>query len=407
MGSVDEKQGEKGIAHTLEHLLFQGSKKYSAKKYNFGIESKGISTNAFTSFDSTGYYYDLPPEHLEWIIKVEADRMGWPLLSKKYLKKEKLVVLEEKRQRANSPTSRLFKYSMKMLFKNHPYEHPIIGYTQDIQNYTQQQVRDFFYKHYVPSNAVLVLAGDFDEAQAKTWIQTHYEKIPSGTVKRSPPPALSPQKKTRTQQFKEPTQTTHLYIAFQGPEMGAPDGYALDILADILGGGSYSRLYKKLVYSHPLSTGVSTYLMSLKTEGAFTIHTGLYPHVKPQKVLGLIKEELKKLQTHLVQEEEMERAKTFIIKGTVDQLATLRGRANLLAHWELFFGDYQKMSEELNLYKKVTAQDIFDVAKKYLSPHQMNISTLSPPPSPNPATTKSSATGKKTPQKGSSTTTNK
>ena len=133
-----------------------------------------------------------------------------------------------------------------MLFKNHPYEHPIIGYTQDIQNYTQQQVRDFFYKYYVPSNAVLVLAGDFDEAQAKTWIQTHYEKIPSGAVKRGPPPTLSPQKKTRTQQFEEPTQTTHLYIAFQGPEMGAPDSYALDILGDILGGGSYSRLYKNL-----------------------------------------------------------------------------------------------------------------------------------------------------------------
>ena len=380
VGSVDEdeEKGETGIAHLLEHLLFQGSRKYSAKEYNRGVESRGISSNAFTSFDYTGYHYNMPPEHLEWIIKVEADRLGWPLLSQKYLDKEKPVVLEERRQRFNAPSSRLFAHSMKMLFKDHSYSHPIIGYVKDITNYTRQQVVDFHHKYYVPSNAVLALAGDFDRTQAKTWIQKHYGKIPSKPLERVNVSFSSSQKEPRTQRFEELTQATSFTVSFQGVEMKSPDSYALDVLAFILGSGSSSRLHRELIHNQQVGIGASASHMSLRNGGIFYVFAQLYPHVKPEKALNLVKRELKKLQTSFALDEEIEKAKVSILKGVVDHLATLDGRAQLLADLELYFGDYQRISEELEYYKKVTVQDVLNVAKKYLNPHQMNINILVP-----------------------------
>ena len=379
VGSQDEKEGETGIAHTLEHLLFKGSRYYSGKTFNREIEDRGIFTNAATSYDYTLYYYDLFPEHLKWLIKVEADRMGWPLLRRKDLQAEKPIILEERRMRlTNSPWGTLYTKSLELLFATHTYGRPIIGYVQDIEGYTRKQVRDFYHKYYIPSNAVLVIAGNFNTAEVKKWLKKYYGKIPSGTLEKSLSPQEPKQTKSRTQNIQKEVQGTYLSLTFQGTPQSNPDSYALDVLGAILGGGSSSRLYRRLAHFNRVSTSIYSGHSSMNTGGFFYIESQLYPNKAPQKAIYLIQDELNKLRTQQVRSWEIQKVKAQIMKSKVDSLTTLKGRSRLLAYYELFLGNYERAFDELKNYEQVTARQILEVANKYLKPNQANITTLSP-----------------------------
>ena len=379
VGSADEKEGETGLAHTLEHLLFKGDRNQSGSAFKQAVEKRGISIKATTSYDYSLYDYDLPSQHLKWLIQMEANRISRPLLYKKDLKTEKPVILEKRSFQLHcDPWEKLYLKSMELLFGKHPYGQPIIGHVKDIKNSTKKQVSHFYTKYYVPQNAILVIAGDFDPAKAKKWIQKSYGKIPQKPLEKLPLPKGPPQKQFRKQTFHQEVKTTYLSISFQGAPKGTPDSYALDVLSFILGGNTTSRLYRRSVYFNRVSPNIYSLNNSYHQGGAFLIQSQIYPNVKPERALYLIKDELRKLRMSAVSPREIQKVKAHFTKTQVERLATLKGRSHLLAYYELFLGGYQKSFHFLEHYKTVTPQKILQIANKYLKPTQMNITLLSP-----------------------------
>ena len=383
VGSGDEKEGERGMAHLLKGLLFKGSRNKSGSAFRSETEKRGIDMHASISYDYSSYAYHLPPQHLKWVIKTEADRMAWPLLRKRDLQTEKSLLLQERTlQWESSPWGSLHPQSMKLLFNKDPYGHPILGNVEDIKNYTRKQVKDFYAKHYVPNNAVLVLSGNFHSSQVKKWIQKYYKNIRSPSVPKekflSVLSNAPPQTQARKQNLYKNIKAIYLSVLFKGVPEEAPDSQTLEVLSFILGENTASRLYRRLVYFNRVALSIDSHYHAHRRGGFFLIKLPVYPHIKPARALYLIKDELRKLRTKPVYYPEIRKARNHLMKNLMVRFSILKERSHLLAYHELFSGNHQKAFHLLNDYNRVTSQKILKAANKYLKPRQMNITILSP-----------------------------
>ncbi|MFN7728973.1 MAG: M16 family metallopeptidase [Bdellovibrio sp.] len=379
VGSRDEQVGTTGAAHMLEHMMFKGAKKYSGKEFDHILHANGITNNAFTSWDYTGFYENLPSSKLELIMDMEVDRMRFLALNPDDLKSELQVVAEERRWRVdNNPMGLLREALFGVAFTKSPYRWPVIGYMSDIQAYTTEKLKYFYDKYYVPNNAVLVIAGDFETAKVKKMIEKYY-----GVLKESPlaertyaqdPLPTKPVRKV----VESEVQTSTAMLAYPGVASGHIDSYALDLLASILGAGSSSRLYKKLVYQDQIATSAVSYNMTNAASGLFTLSVGLKPGQNEANAERLMKAEVKRLLASAVTQKELEKSKAQLMKDFVDGLMTIDGKAQALALNEILFGTYDKLFTDLEKYKAVTLQDIQRVAKDYLKPEREIVVVLKP-----------------------------
>lgn len=379
VGSRDERPGITGSAHMLEHMMFQGSKKYSSKELQTLMDRNGIEWNAFTTNDYTGFYMNLPSSKLDLVMDVEVDRMANLTLDPKNLASEHQVVAEERRLRVdNSPFGQLRETMMATVFKTSNYRWPVIGTMKDIEAYTVAPLREFHEKYYVPSNAVLVVAGDINPAKVKKAVEKAY----GGLTSRKPPetehPAEPPQKVQANAHLKRNVQTTSFTVAFQGAPNGHPDLYALDLAAMILGAGSSSRLYQRLVYQKQIASGASSSHSSLRDAGIFSINVTMKPGTPMDEALEIVYNEIYKLRNRPVSDAELRKAKTIVMKGLVDDLTTLDGKARSLASYEITSGSYANLFAELEKYEAVTAADIKRVADARMNQTQRSIVVLEP-----------------------------
>ena len=251
-GSADEAQGESGLAHFLEHLLFKGTKTTGPGEFSRTISRIGGRENAFTSFDYTAYFQRVAAHQLETIMRLESDRMHNLILSEDVVLPERDVVLEERRSRTdNSPAAQLREQMRRALYLNHPYGRPVIGWMSEIRQLTTENALAFYRKHYAPNNAMLIIAGDATVERVRALAEKYYGPIarrvlPKRVRPKEPPHRAARRLVLRNQRVKLPS-WSRSYLA---PSYSAGEkqyAYPLDILAQVLGGGSTSRLYRRLV----------------------------------------------------------------------------------------------------------------------------------------------------------------
>lgn len=372
VGSRDEKPGVTGAAHMLEHMMFKGAQKYSGKDFDRILHENGITNNAFTTTDYTGFYENLPSDKLDLIMDMEVDRMQGLALKAEDLKSELQVVAEERRWRVdNNPHGLLREMLMSNLYQVHPYRWPTIGYMKDIDQYTVDKLRHFYDTYYVPNNAVLSIAGDFDSVEIKKKIKKYYgplkaKQLPSRVYEQEPK-----NKKFVKQKLKWQVSQTSFALAFPGLAAGHADSYALDLLSVILGGDRSSRLHQKLVYQKQQCSSVSTFNMTNADPGAFMISAELKANSSLEKVKKEILEQIVLLQKTKVTLKELEKARNQTMMDYMNGLLTIDGKAQSLAINEIIFSDYQRLFSDLKRYDQVTVEQIQNVAKQYLKPEFM------------------------------------
>ena len=318
VGAADEVPGKSGIAHFLEHLMFKGTDSVPAGEFSHIVARNGGRENAFTSQDYTAYFQSVARDRLELVMRLEADRMTSLRLSDDKVLPERKVILEERSLRTdNNPAAKLEEGVQASLYHNHPYGVPIIGWEHEIESLSTEDALDFYHRYYAPNNAILIVSGDITAEELKPLAEKYYGVLPAGDVPPRLRPREPPQKTERRvvlkdRRVRQPSWSrTYLapgYASAINKEKTSP--YALDVLAEILGGGATSRLYRSLVMGRGVAASAGAYYGGDRLDGgSFTI----YGMPLPGGGLGVLEtamsEELRKLLEGGVTSEEVEKAK--------------------------------------------------------------------------------------------------
>lgn len=259
VGAADETSGQIGVAHFLEHLMFKGTDKVGAGEFSRRVALNGGSDNAFTSYDFTAYYQTVARDRLEMVMEMEADRMTGLKLTDEQVKPEQQVVWEERRQRTeNTPDALFGEQSRAAAYVHHPYGRPVIGWPGDIRAFTREAALDFYKTWYAPNNAVLVVSGDVVMADVLPSAEKYYGAVPAKTLPPRVRPAEPPTAAERRVTLRDPqVREAELQRTWHAPSYGAdPAGrvYALQVLAEIMGGGDTARMHRALVVERKLAT---------------------------------------------------------------------------------------------------------------------------------------------------------
>jgi len=305
---------------------------------------------------------------------IESDRMQFLKLNQENLTSEREVVKEERRYRVdNNVQGMLFERLFATIFKVHPYRWPILGWMHDLENITVEKCQDFFSTYYSPNNAVVTLVGDFKTKHAKKLIKKYFGKIKPSKITRPKYLPEPMQKGSRSTEIIRDVQNDTLAVAFQAPGVGSEEVYSLDLLANILGEGTFSKLQKRLKIRNELADSVSVFNYTLKDSGFFTAYISLKSGAKPEtrkQVRDVVYGEIWKSRNQLFTEIEVQRAKNQIMLDYVNSLKTISGKARLLALNEILFDDYERLFTDLERYQRITPEMIQSAAKKYLQPQQ-------------------------------------
>ena len=380
VGSKNEAPGRTGFAHLFEHMMFQGSKNYVDGWR--GVDELGGNVNGTTDQDRTFYYEVIPSNYLERVLYLEADRMGNLLdaMSQEKLDNQRDVVKNERRFRVdNVPYGNAFERIGEIMYpENHPYHHSVIGSMEDLSAASLDDVKSFFRQYYVPNNAVLALAGDFDEAQARAWIEKYFGPLSSGgaiTRPNTPEPKLSAEiRKT----YDEPgIPLPRLTLVWHSVPQYAPDEAPLDMLSSILSTGRGSRLQSDLVYGKELAQQIFANNGTSEIAGLFQI-TALAkrPDQSLADVEKEINAELERIKKEPPTAEEMQRALNIRESGAIFGLQTVVGKGAQLASYAGFLNKPNYFQQDIDRYRKVTPADVQRVANQYLTANRLVMSYI-------------------------------
>jgi zinc protease len=260
VGSADETPGKSGLAHFLEHLMFKGTSKHPAGEFSQTVLRIGGNENAFTSTDYTGYFQRIPREQLAKMMEFEADRMTGLILKDENVLPERDVVLEEFNMRvANNPEARLAEQVMAALYLNHPYGRPVIGWHQEIEKLDREDALAFYKRFYAPNNATLVIAGDVDAGDVRPMVERTFGEIaaqpaiPARRLRPQEPEPAAPRTVTLSDPRVEQPGLRRYYLVPSAATAAAGESQALDVLAQLMGGGSNSYLYRAMGVDRPLA----------------------------------------------------------------------------------------------------------------------------------------------------------
>ena len=373
VGSSYEKRGKTGLAHLFEHMMFQGSEN-AAKEMHFRyIQEAGGTLNGSTTFDRTNYYEKVPSNFLELALWLESDRMGFllPSLTPEKLDNQKGVVANERLERyENQPYGLAWEKILAALYpEDHPYSWPTIGYLNDINNYSLEDVLNFFKKYYSPSNACLVVAGDFETAKCKELINNYFGNIPSTNSVSKIQNKVPELQKTFQIKYEDNVQLERIYLSWHS-DRAYTDDAALDTIADILSGSKNSRLYKNLVFDKEIAQDVSAMQISGKLSGIFMIVATAKPGENISKIKDEIFKELNKLQHTEVTDRELLKSKNGIKTSFINSLQQIDNLADHLNSYNYFLNEPNSFNNDLHRYEKIDSETIKQVSNKYFTkPH--------------------------------------
>ncbi len=430
VGSVDEGNENRGVAHLLEHMLFKGTKQLGTVDYRreapllaeievtaealsaakvqtprneeevsrlaaklselqeqhrplvvkdefsrIYAENGGSGYNAFTSKDLTTYLIELPANKLELWAAIESDRMQNAVLREFYT--ERNVVMEERRRsRETEPRGLLYEHLLATAFTVHPYRAPIIGWMSDLEHLTLAETRNFLHRYYAPVNTVIALVGDFNPEDAITLVERYFGAIPTGEPVPKVTAVEPPQRGERRVNVVYDCEPQML-IAYRKAPLPDRDDYLFDLAAQILGEGRSSRLYRRLVEEEQLATSVATYgAPGSRYPNLFVISAiPRSPH-NAAEVETVIYEELARLGNELVSDEELEQARKQLRVGTLRQLRGNGGLARMLTYYQTVAGDWRYVTRYNEAITSLSAEELQGLARRAFVPENRTVATI-------------------------------
>ena len=368
VGSKDDSPDRTGFAHFFEHLLFEGTKNIDRGQFMKIVESNGGSLNAYTSNDETYYFEFFPSNKLELGLWLESERMLHPVIDEIGVQTQNEVVKEEKRSNYdNRPYGQLLPQITQSLFKKHPYRWLPIGSMEHLDAATLDEFIAYNKKFYVPNNAVLVVAGNFEIDDVKKKISDYFGPIPRGNdvprINITEDPITAEIKK----KFYDPNiQLPMGLVSYRIPSFKDRDAYVLDMISSILSGGKSSRLYKKMVDDKKVSVQVQAVNLSFEDYGIYVILSLPVGENTLQTLYDNIDEEIEKLKVDLISDREYEKLQNEFENSFISTNSSMSGIANSLASYYLLHDNVNLINERLDIYKSITKEEIRDVANKYL-----------------------------------------
>ena len=365
VGSRDERTGETGVSHFLEHMMFKGTEAFAKGQIDLQTSKMGGSNNAFTDNDGTAYYFALAADRWEKALEIEASRMRDCLLDPHEFASEKNVVLEELAMGEDDPWRPLYQATESLLYQAHPYHHPVIGWREDLERLTAHQMRDYYRRHYGPNRAFLVVVGAIDKARTAQRIRELFGPLPR-VDERAVPIQEPPQQGERRATLRTPHSVTRLCFGFRTCRMGERDDYALDLLAHDLGNSKNSRLYRRLVLEEELVTEVSVMNETRQDPGSLLVLCELRDGVMPDRVERAIREEIRAQQREGVARKDMERIQAQIRASFLFQDESVLDLAMKLGRFEAGTPTgYRTLLDVLPTYESLTQKELREVACKY------------------------------------------
>ena len=380
-GSRNETWGKTGLSHMLEHMMFKGTEKVGPEEFSRVIQENGGNDNAFTSTDYTAYFTNISADRLRIPMELELDRMTNLRLRESDFRTERMVVMEERRLRTDdNPQAFLMEQVEAAAFQVQPYHWPVIGWMEDIRNYTLEDLKAYHGAFYGPANAFLVVVGDFKKDEVLPLIRKGFGAIPKGRTPDQNKDKEEPQVGERRVFVKREAQLPSILMGYHVPNLHNQDGYVLEIIEGILSSGTSSRLYRKLVRDKQLCLSVDAdYSLVSRDPGLFYVSAQLLPGKEVSEVEAALNEEIEKLQKELVPDGELQKAKNQLEASFVYGQDSLFYQAMLLAQHEIA-SSWRKIDDYIPSILKVSSADIMRVAKQYLMPDNRTVGILVPIP---------------------------
>ena len=379
VGSRNERPGLTGISHFFEHMMFNGARKYGPKQFDIVMENHGGANNAYTSQDLTVYSDWFPRSALPIIFDLEADRIQHLNLDPEIVESERGVVSNERKLSVdNSTFGALYEQMNAVAFLAHPYGWPVIGWASDIESWSLDDLKGHYRMGYAPNNCTVVVSGDVTSREVLELARKYLEPIP----RQEPPPPVRTkepdQAGERRLELRRPAQLPIVMAAYHVPETRHPDFFPLQVLGAILSDGRSSRLYRRLVDREQLA-------ISVDHSHDFSLDPGLFfftlrprSGVDPTAVEKALYEELDAVARSGVTNEEMEKARNLLLVELYRELRTIAGKADLIGRYDIYFGDYRRISTAGEDFARVSADDVKRVAERYFHAGNRTVATLIP-----------------------------
>jgi zinc protease len=371
VGARDENPNQTGFAHLFEHLMFGGS--VNIPDYDEPLQMAGGENNAYTTNDITNYYIQLPAQNIETAFWLESDRMMSLAFNEKSLDVQRKVVCEEfKEHYINKPYGDVWKHLRELCYTQHPYQWMTIGKElSHIENAQLQDVKNFFFKHYRPLNAVLCVAGNVSTEQVKQLAEKWFTPIEAGEKYVRNIPREPIQTEARKLVLEKDVPVSVIYKAYHIAPRMSSDYYAADLITEIMSGGQSSRLHQRLVKEQKLFSQIDCYHTGSVDAGLLVVEGKILPGIDPEKADEAIVAQLEEIKTQPIELLELEKVKNKIESMLAFEDLNLLSRANNLAFYELL-GDAENMNREFENYNRVTAEDMLKYANEVLVPTNCN-----------------------------------
>ena len=379
VGARMEVSGRLGLSHFFEHMMFRGSLKYGPEEHSSIVKANGGRLNAYTSEDVTVFYETIAADRLELIVALEAERMQNLQITEDILITEREVVQNERRQRTdNSNFGTLHEQLLANAYQIHPYHNPILGWMEDIENFSVELCQDFFDSWYVPGNCTLIITGDFDPSEALRIVQKYYGPMPAREL---PEPRIRqerPQRGERRIVCHMPAQMPMLAVGYHSAALSDPDIYPLIVLETILTDGESSRLHKRMVLDEQLVIWIGGGPDQNHDPGLYTFWMTPISGVAPEDAEAALYEELALLATTPVSERELQKARNKLERNFIFSLQDCAEKGSLVGHYLHRGGDWRQINEFLANINAVTTADLQSCAARYFKADNRTVVTIMP-----------------------------
>lgn len=383
VGSGRELPGRSGFAHLFEHMMFQGSENVADEQHFKVVTESGGTLNGTTNTDRTNYFETVPSNQLEKMLWLESDRMGFflPALTEEKFEVQRETVKNERAQRIdNQPYGRMYeRFSQAMYPAGHPYSWPVIGWPEDLNRAELADVKQFFQRWYGPNNATLTIGGDFDELQTLAWVNKYFGDIPRGPEVEALPKTQVTLDNDRYLSMEDKVHLPLIRMALPTVYASHQDEAALDLLANILGGGKTSLVYKNLVKEgYAVQASASHPCRELSCEMSFFALANPAKGGSLKALETKLRASIAEFERRGVTDEDLEKVKVQFEADTIFGLQSVRGKVSALAANETFYGNPNMIAKDLQRYASVTKEDVIRVFNQYVKDKPMVIMSVVP-----------------------------
>jgi len=384
VGSIDEPAGMTGISHMLEHMLFKHTKHLTPGEYTELVARYGGRTNAFTSYEYTGYYQEYEASRLPLALELEAERMANLVIHEDEFYREAKVVHEERRQRTDdNPNALAWEKFAAILRPGTGYAHPVIGWQRDIEGYEPSQAMHWYEQWYAPNNAVVVVAGDVNAEETQQLVQKYFGALKTKNLPHRPAPQLAPPAGERRLNLQLAVQVPTLYMGWNVPSLATAtddeDFYALIMLAGVLDGGYSARIESNIVRGQRLAAGAgASYQGVAREDGVFTIRATANPDVSLTLLEKKLIEEIELIATTPPSTTELERVRAQVLASKVFGQDSVFGQAMELGYYAMANIHWQEADKFADKLAQITPDMVSKVAQRWLIPERMAVAHVQP-----------------------------